>query len=201
MATRPAEPRLRQEHAPDRPQRPGRPPGRRAAHGPQGPRLYRPHVLQGLQRRRRARPAQSEAGQLRAGAAEHLEHPSPDPRRPAAGHQRQGHVRRGRVPGRARLLQGRARQEGRHRGRPRRAAARDWTAGMAVYDISKPAEPRQIGFMPVEGGGIHRIWYTGGRWAYCLGAARRLHRLHLHDHRHGRPDQAAPRPAATGCPA
>ena len=43
---------------------------------------------------------------------------------------------------------------------------RDWTAGMAVYDISNPAEPRQIGFMPVEGGGIHRIWYTGGRWAY-----------------------------------
>lgn len=45
-------------------------------------------------------------------------------------------------------------------------AERSWTAGMAVYDISKPAEPRQIGFMPVEGGGIHRIWYTGGRWAY-----------------------------------
>ena len=43
---------------------------------------------------------------------------------------------------------------------------RDWTAGMAVYDISNPAEPRQIGFMPVEGGGIHRIWYVGGRWAY-----------------------------------
>jgi hypothetical protein len=46
------------------------------------------------------------------------------------------------------------------------ASRRDWTAGLAVYDISKPAEPRQIGFMPVEGGGIHRIWYTGGRWAY-----------------------------------
>ena len=44
---------------------------------------------------------------------------------------------------------------------------RNWTAGMAVYDISEPAEPRQIGFMPVEGGGIHRIWYTGGRWAYA----------------------------------
>jgi hypothetical protein len=43
---------------------------------------------------------------------------------------------------------------------------RNWTAGLAVYDISKPAEPRQIGFMPVEGGGIHRIWYVGGRWAY-----------------------------------
>jgi hypothetical protein len=46
------------------------------------------------------------------------------------------------------------------------AEKRDWTAGLAVYDIKNPAEPRQIGFMPVEGGGIHRIWYTGGRWAY-----------------------------------
>jgi hypothetical protein len=47
-----------------------------------------------------------------------------------------------------------------------KAAARDWTAGLAVYDISTPGAPRQIGFMPVAGGGIHRIWYTGGRWAY-----------------------------------
>jgi hypothetical protein len=46
-------------------------------------------------------------------------------------------------------------------------AARDWTPGMAVYDIANPAEPRQIAFMPVEGGGIHRIWYVGGRWAYA----------------------------------
>jgi hypothetical protein len=37
---------------------------------------------------------------------------------------------------------------------------------MAVYDISNREEPRQIGFMPVAGGGIHRIWYVGGRWAY-----------------------------------
>jgi len=44
---------------------------------------------------------------------------------------------------------------------------RDWTAGMAVYDIANPAEPRKIGFMPVEGGGIHRLWYVGGRWAYA----------------------------------
>jgi hypothetical protein len=44
--------------------------------------------------------------------------------------------------------------------------ARDWSAGLAVYDISKPDGPRRIAFMPVEGGGIHRIWYTGGRWAY-----------------------------------
>ena len=44
---------------------------------------------------------------------------------------------------------------------------RDWSAGLAVYDISKPDAPRQIGFMPVAGGGIHRVWYTGGRWAYA----------------------------------
>ena len=28
-------------------------------------------------------------------------------------------------------------------------------------------EPRQIGFMPVDGAGLHRIWYVGGRWAYA----------------------------------
>jgi hypothetical protein len=44
---------------------------------------------------------------------------------------------------------------------------RDWSAGLAVYDISKPDSPRWIGFMAVEGGGIHRLWYTGGRWAYA----------------------------------
>lgn len=44
---------------------------------------------------------------------------------------------------------------------------RDWTAGLSVYDISNPEEPRQISFMPVEGGGIHRLWYTGGPWVYA----------------------------------
>ena len=46
------------------------------------------------------------------------------------------------------------------------STTRNWTAGLAVYDISQPATPRRVGFMPVEGGGIHRIWYVGGRWAY-----------------------------------
>ena len=47
------------------------------------------------------------------------------------------------------------------------AEKRTWTAGLAVYDIAQPAAPRQIGFMPVEGGGLHRLWYVGGRWAYA----------------------------------
>ncbi|WP_292057329.1 MULTISPECIES: hypothetical protein [unclassified Martelella] len=43
---------------------------------------------------------------------------------------------------------------------------RDWDAGLAVYDIAtEPGRPRRIGFMPVSGG-IHRIWWVGGRWAY-----------------------------------
>jgi hypothetical protein len=46
------------------------------------------------------------------------------------------------------------------------SSTRNWTAGLVVYDISQPATPRRIGFMPVEGGGIHRVWYVGGRWAY-----------------------------------
>lgn len=46
------------------------------------------------------------------------------------------------------------------------AATRSWSAGMAIYDLSQPAEPRQIGFFPVQGVGVHRIWYVGGRWAY-----------------------------------
>ena len=49
----------------------------------------------------------------------------------------------------------------------RSSGERNWRAGLAVYDISEGSAPREIGFMPVEGGGIHRVWYTGGRWAYA----------------------------------
>jgi hypothetical protein len=38
---------------------------------------------------------------------------------------------------------------------------------LAVYDITAPAAPRQIGFMAIQGAGIHRLWYTGGQWAYA----------------------------------
>ena len=42
-----------------------------------------------------------------------------------------------------------------------------FTAGIRVYDISRPDKPREIGFMPVDGIGPHRIWYVGGRYAYA----------------------------------
>jgi len=43
----------------------------------------------------------------------------------------------------------------------------DYSAGMRVYDIKDPANPRAIGFMEVQGLGLHRIWWTGGRYAYA----------------------------------
>lgn len=45
-------------------------------------------------------------------------------------------------------------------------AVRHWSAGLRIFDISQPAEPREIGFLSLDGIGIHRIWYVGGRWAY-----------------------------------
>ena len=44
---------------------------------------------------------------------------------------------------------------------------RSWTAGMSVFDISVPNKPRKVGALDIEGVGLHRIWYVGGRWAYA----------------------------------
>jgi hypothetical protein len=43
----------------------------------------------------------------------------------------------------------------------------DCAAGLRVYDIADAANPRAIGFMPVEGLGLHRIWWVGERYAYA----------------------------------
>jgi hypothetical protein len=40
-------------------------------------------------------------------------------------------------------------------------------AGLAVFDIDRnPAEPREIGFLPMPGIGVNRLWWAGGRYAY-----------------------------------
>ncbi len=44
--------------------------------------------------------------------------------------------------------------------------------GVVVYDVSRAADPRRIGFLPVAGAGVHRIWWTGGRYAYASARSR-----------------------------
>ena len=39
-------------------------------------------------------------------------------------------------------------------------------AGLSIHDISKPAEMREIAFLPMPGLGINRLWWPGGRYAY-----------------------------------
>lgn len=46
-------------------------------------------------------------------------------------------------------------------------AGSDFSAGMRVYDISDRSAPREIGFMPVAGCGVHRMWYDGGQYVYA----------------------------------
>jgi hypothetical protein len=41
-----------------------------------------------------------------------------------------------------------------------------YRAGMAVYDLADPFHPEQIGWFDSGGRGVHRIVWTGGRYAY-----------------------------------
>lgn len=41
-----------------------------------------------------------------------------------------------------------------------------YSSGMRVFDISDRENPKEIGFMHIPGLGVHRIWFTGGQWAY-----------------------------------
>jgi hypothetical protein len=41
------------------------------------------------------------------------------------------------------------------------------SAGMAVYDVSDPFRPEKIGWFDSGGRGVHRIVWTGGRYAYA----------------------------------
>ena len=45
--------------------------------------------------------------------------------------------------------------------------ANEWTAGMLVYDVSEPLAPKQVGRFDCGGAGVHRIVWTGGRYAHA----------------------------------
>ncbi len=50
--------------------------------------------------------------------------------------------------------------------------------GLGVWDISTPDRPARLGQLSTGGKGVHRMWYTGGRYAYASlipeGLARRI---------------------------
>jgi hypothetical protein len=39
-------------------------------------------------------------------------------------------------------------------------------AGIRIYSIENPAEPREIGYMKIPGKGVHRMWFTDGKYAH-----------------------------------
>src|SRR4030088_2398579 len=71
---------------------------------------------------------------------------------------------------------------------PRRE--KEFPAGLGVFDISKPAEPREIAFMPVDGLGLHRLWVCRRALRLCLMPLAGLHRSCAGDHRHAGADPA-----------
>lgn len=40
------------------------------------------------------------------------------------------------------------------------------SAGLAIYSLDDPAHPKQVGFWPSTGNGVHRIVWTGGQYAH-----------------------------------
>lgn len=82
-----------------------------------------------------------------------------------------------------------------------------FTAGMVVYSLEDPFDPRQIGHFDSGGRGVHRIWWAGGRYAYVSATpdgfeGRILVIVDMSDPEH--PVEAgqwwAPRPDVTGDP-
>lgn len=39
-------------------------------------------------------------------------------------------------------------------------------SGLSIHDISRPGEMKEIAFLEMDGFGINRLWWTGGRYAY-----------------------------------
>ena len=48
-----------------------------------------------------------------------------------------------------------------------KATGIEFEAGLRMFDVSNPAAPREIAFMPTGGLGPHRVWYDGGKYAYA----------------------------------
>lgn len=45
-------------------------------------------------------------------------------------------------------------------------AGEPYSAGLKVYDLGVADRPREIGWLPIDGQGVHRMWWTGGDLVY-----------------------------------
>lgn len=48
--------------------------------------------------------------------------------------------------------------------------APSWQAGLKTFDISDPARPRELGFLPMSGKGVHRMTYWEPPYAFMSGS-------------------------------
>lgn len=55
---------------------------------------------------------------------------------------------------------------------PAEGDATEWAAGLAVFDVSRPWRPVQVGFLPMTGKGVHRMTYVEPPYAVMSGSER-----------------------------
>ena len=47
----------------------------------------------------------------------------------------------------------------------------DFSAGVEIYDVKNPASPRRLTFFRTGGPGVHRFWFSDGRYAHLSAGA------------------------------
>ena len=186
MARRPSQARLRAQHAPRRPQRPGRPLRRRADHGATSGYAYVGHIFsKGFCVVDVRDPSNPKPVELRRGAAQHLD-------AAPAGHDDLLLVINNKdMFAQPELADEKNYYKGSvdHHAKPEAAGAQ-LVGRPAVYDISKPDEPQADRLHAGRGHRPAPPLVRRRPLGLCLGAARRLLRLHPDHHRHGRPEEA-----------
>ncbi|MGH7267184.1 MAG: LVIVD repeat-containing protein [Candidatus Rokuibacteriota bacterium] len=53
----------------------------------------------------------------------------------------------------------------------RQGAGEPARTGVVIYDVSQPRAPREVGFFPVGGPGVHRMWFVDGRYVHMAAGA------------------------------
>ncbi|MGH9244950.1 MAG: LVIVD repeat-containing protein [Acidimicrobiales bacterium] len=71
-------------------------------------------------------------------------------------------------------------------------AGEPYSAGLKLYDISAPDSPVEIGWLPIDGEGVHRMWWVGDELTYFSVRERGYDGRFLMAADVSRPDQPVP---------